>query len=208
MDSVYIELDKGQLDHIERMLRGTPDHALRVVRNSLVRGMVAGRTQATREIRERYDITTENLRPYRTIKIRRPVPCGNGVQGELSFYGTKIPLYRFHPSPAARMYTNRFANGRSGWRITSPVSAADVKGSMRRIEQGFIATFKSGHTGIFYRTGTETTKGTPKIAEKWGFAVKDMLEYPDARQNIKFRMEEITAKRMDHELLRVLKGLY
>lgn len=215
MAGIYIEINQGQIDHIQKMLSSTPEQTLRIISNALNRGMMAGRTQAEKEIRQRYDIKTENLRAdhtYKTIKVRKPVLTTDGIRAELSFSGSKIPLYRFHPSPAVRQYTNGYVpleidDRWRSYRKTGTVYAADIKGYMIRRDRGFIATFKSGHTGIFRRNGETTKTGKSKIVEYWGPSVKDMLDYPPARENVQERMQEITAKRLDHELLRVLKGL-
>ena len=205
MVNVEVNIDERQVQHINNMLYQTPDKAKTVFRNSLTRGMTAAKTQATKEIRTRYDIKTGNLRTEQTVKTRF-IDEGDAVSGEVSFSGGKIPLCRFHPSPAVRKYTNRFVNGRGGWRVTAPVSAADLRGNMLARPEAFIATFASGHTGMFRRTGRKTNTGKPEIKEYWGFSVADMLDYPEAREAVQKRAEEITAKRLDHELMRMLNG--
>lgn len=199
MVSVNINIEQRQIDHINAMLYSTPDKSKTVFRNALTRGMTAGKTQAAKEARKRYDIKTGGLRANQTVKMRY-IDMGRAMTGELAFSGAKIPLYRFHPSPSARKYTKRFVNGKHGWRVTAPVSAADLRGKMQGRPDAFIATFRSKHTGIFRRTGQE------KLKEYWGFSIADMLDYPDAREAVQQRSEEITAKRLDQELLRMLNG--
>lgn len=201
MVNVQLELDKSKLEHVSRMLSEVPNKKDTVLRNAINRGLIAGRTQATKEARKRYDIKTGDLRANHNVKLR-----AEATGGELRFSGAKIPLYRFHPSPRTRQYTGRYVNGRSGWRITKAVSAADVRGDMRARPDAFIATFRSGHTGLFRRTGGSTSSGKDKIREYWGFALADMLDYPDARESIEERMMEITDRRIDSELYRILNG--
>lgn len=116
-------------------------------------------------------------------------------------------MYRFRVSPKVRTVTNRFVNGRSGWRVNAPVSAGDIKerGMVRR-RPAFIATFQSGHTGLFYRMNKKTSSGKDKLHEYYGPSVADMLDYEEAREAIQERAEEIVAKRVDQELWRVLNG--
>ncbi|MCD8355867.1 MAG: phage tail protein [Clostridia bacterium] len=208
MPGIQIEINQSQIDHVNKMLYTLPNQAKAVFRNSINRGLVAARTQAAKEIRERYDIKTGNVKANQTIRLKRAEQTGSDIVGEISFSGTKIPLYKFHPSPSARRYTNRYVNGVSGWRVTTAVSAADIreKGMVQR-PKGFIATFQSGHTGIFRRTSGKTSTGKTKLKEYWGPAVADMLDYPEARESVQNRASEMVAKRLDQELYRVLSSL-
>lgn len=201
---VSVQIDHERISHVNTLLRSAPEKALMVYERAIRRGVAAGRTQASKEIRERYDISNGNLRANENLRevVRRD---GGGVIGYINFAGAKIPLYRFHPSPAKRTYTTRYVNGISGWRVTTDVSAADIRGDMIRRRTAFIATFQSGHTGIFSRTGKKTASGRDEIREYWGFSVKDMLDYEPAREAIQERMAEITQKRIDHELLQMLE---
>lgn len=203
---VEVKLNQEQINRINKILYTTPQKAKTVFSSSIRTGMKAGRTQAEREIKERYDITNANMRTYKNVKMRGPLTQGDEVVGELEFSGKKIPLYRFHPNPKVRMYTDRYVNGKAGWKITSPVSAADVKGQMTPRPEGFIATFKSGHTGIFKRDGGKSASGKETISEYWGFSIEEMLDYAPARENITNKMSETVEKRMEHELYRVLNG--
>lgn len=200
---VTVEIDSEKISHVNSLLRSMPEKALTVYERAIRRGLAAGRTQASKEIRTRYDISDTNLRKDTTL-IENVHRDESGVAGYIYFSGAKIPLYRFHPSPKNRKYTTRYVNGISGWRVTTDVSAADNRGEMLRRRTAFIATFQSGHTGIFSRTSAETSTGKPELREWWGYSVADMLDYEPAREAIQERAAEIIQKRIDHELLRAL----
>lgn len=207
MPDIRIEIDQAQIDHVNKILYTTPEKTRTVFRNAINRGLIAARTQAAKEIKERYDIKSGNLKTYETIKLRQAEQTGSDIAGEISFAGGKIPLYKFHPSPKNRKYTSRYVNSVSGWRITTPVSATDIKASgMVRRSAAFIATFQSGHTGIFRRAGTKTSAGKDKIHEYYGPSVADMLDYEEAREAIQNRAADIVATRIDQELYRILNG--
>lgn len=209
---VSVSIDHDKIAHVNTMLQAFPDKAIAIYNRAIRRGLKGGRTQAEKEIRERYDIPLSSLREDHSYYTFSEVvqSDGDGVAGHIRFAGSTIPLYRFHPEPKNRKYTTRYVNGISGWRITTEVSAADVKGKMLKRRTGFIATFKSGHTGIFSRfdefgnTLGKTASGKDKIREFWGFSVRDMLAYDPAREAVRERMREIVEKRIDHELLREL----
>lgn len=214
---VSVQINHEQIAHVNTVLQSAPQKALVVYRRAISRGLSAGRVQANKEIKTRYDISNASLNnseghSYSTYHedIRED---GGGVVGRINFAGSKIPLYRFHPSPGARTYTTRYVNQISGWRVTTDVSAADVRGQMLRRRTAFIATMPSGHTGIFERTGDYThldNKGNRTAASKgeirefWGFSVRDMLDYEPAREAIQNRMADIVSQRINHELLRTL----
>lgn len=207
MLNVHVEIDPTVVEHVNRMLAKTPDKAKIVFRNAINRGLTAGRTQAEKEIKARYAITTGNLNHYKTVRLKQAGQSGSDVAGEIEFAGTKIPVYKFSPRPKTRGYTSKFVNGRCGWRINRSVGATDIRESGHKsFPGGFIATFKSGHTGIFKRTGGKTKNGKPKIREYWGPSAADMLDYEPAREAVLDRAAEITNKRMDQELYRILNG--
>lgn len=200
---VSVEIDQRQLERVNTLLKSAPEKALLIYRRAFQRGLGAVRTQASKEIRARYDIPAQNLEPNQTIRQKLDVGS-DGVVGEILFAGGKIPLYRFHPSPKNRRYTTRFVNGIGGWRVTTDVSAADNRGQMLRRSTGFIATFQSGHTGIFMRTGEKTVGGKDKLKEYYGYSVADMLNYGPVIDALQDRAEEVVSARVDHELLRAL----
>lgn len=214
---VRVFIDHTQLRHVNTLLVSMPEKALGVYERAIRRGLEAGRVQAYREIRERYDIPLASLtqkHSYYTFS-HRTRRDSSGVIGYISFAGSKIPLYRFHPSPKERQYTTKYVNGVGGWRITTNVSAADNKGQMLHRRAAFIATMPNGHEGIFKRTGgwthTKDARGTrtkaskPEIREYFSYSVRDMLDYVPAREAIQERAAEIIRKRIDHELLRALE---
>lgn len=206
MPGVVVTISQEQVNRVNSVLRAAPEKALTVYRRAFGRALDAARVQASKEIRKRYDISDANLRTYQTIQSRVET-AADGVIGHINFASAKIPLYRFHPSPAQRKYTTRYVNGVGGWRVTTDVSAADTRGAMVRRSTAFIATFQSGHTGIFSRTGEETASGKSKLREWYGYSVKDMLDYQEAREAIQERAAEIVQSRIDHELLRALDEL-
>lgn len=203
MPGVQIRVDPGQVERVNRLLSAAPEKATAVYRRAFDRALKAARVQASVEVRKRYAIKEKDLDTYRNIRSKVDVGT-DGVAGYISFAGAKIPLYKFTPKPRDRQYTTRYVNGVAGWRITTDVSAADVKGAMVRRRTAFIATFPSGHRGIFTRTGEKTASGKERIRELYGFSVADMLDYEPAREAIQERAAQVVMERIDHELMREL----
>ncbi|MCD7918639.1 MAG: phage tail protein [Clostridiales bacterium] len=204
---VNIELTQEQIEHVNKVLYQIPDGTKKAVTNALNRGLTKARTVSTREIKKRYDISTQNLRTEQNITLRQAAPSDSEISGEIKFSGKKIPMYRFHPNPAVRKYLNRYVNGHSGWRVTGKVKAADVRGVYKSGDKWFIATMDSGHTGIFKREeGKTTSSGKTKLKEIYGFSVADMLDYPEARDSILTQAQETINDRLDQEIYRLLNG--
>lgn len=202
-----IKLDEQQIRRVSQMLYAFPDKTRTVLGNAIRRGLTATRVQAEKEIRERYDISAGNLRTYKNI-FQHPVFNSNdGVVGEISFAGGKIPLYRYHVVPKNRVNTSRFANGYGGAKVPRQTSAADLKetGLVPR-PSAFVARFQSGHVGLFMVTERGKEGAKDKMKELYGFDIADMLDYEDARENILDRAQEVVAERIDHELYRMLNG--
>ena len=204
-----ISISCEQLERMEKLLHGIPGAIPKAEANAFNRGLEAGKAEANRQIRQRYAISSGNLSKYEKIKIQRA--SAGGTEGYIEFRGPKIPLFKFTPSPKSRTYVNEripvMIHG-VGWRNiykSGAVSAMDSKESgMRARPIGFIATFKSGHTGIFKRTGEETESGKTQIEEYWGYSVADMMDYEPARKAVEDKVSETVNKRLEHEISRIL----
>lgn len=202
-----IKLNEQQVQNVSKMLYSFPDKTRTVLSNAIRRGLTATRVQAEKEIRERYDISAGNLRTYKNV-FQHPVFNSNdGVVGEISFAGGKIPLYRYHVVPQNRVNTSRFANGYGGALVPRKTSAADLKeNGMVPRPAAFVARFQSGHVGLFKAVERGKDGKKDKLREFYGFSVADMLDYEDARENVLDRAQEVVAERIDQELYRVLNG--
>lgn len=207
---IQIEFSCEQLERVEKLLYGIPKAAQQVTARALNRGLEAAKTEASRQIRQRYAISTGNLNKYQSVKIQK---ASAGGEGYIQFAGQKIPLFRFQTSPSARTYvgekipvmvdpTNKI------WRMVyknAGVSAMDSRESgMTERPPAFIATFKSGHTGLFKRTGDYTDTGNSKIEEYWGYSAADMLDYEPAREAVMEKTQETVNNRLEHEIGRIL----
>jgi hypothetical protein len=206
---MQIQISVEQLERVEKLLYGIPGAIPTAEANAFNRGMEAAKTEAKRQIQQRYAITQGNLGKYNKTKIQRA--SAGGTEAYIEFRGPKVPLYKYTPAPKSRTYVAEripvMIHG-VGWRNvfkSGDVSAMDSRESgMVARPAGFIATFKSGHTGIFKRTGGSTSTGNAKIKEYWGYSVADMLDYEPAREAIQKKTEETVNKRLEHEITRIL----
>lgn len=211
---IRLELSVEQLDRLETLLYGIPNGVNTAESNAFNRGLTAGKTEANKQIRQRYAISAGNVSANSKVTLRRSSGGGNAA---IEFAGPKIPLFKFKPSPGNRSYTGTRipvpvrGDGEDGnpvWRMVfknTNVKGMDAKASgYKSGKNWFIANFKSGHTGIFKRTGGSTENNRAEIREIWGFAVADMLDYEPAREAVEKRVEEVVGQRLEHEIGRLL----
>ena len=210
-----IGLSIEQMDRAEKLLYGIPDGLKTAESNAFNRGLTAGKTEASKQIRQRYAISAGNVKKYQNEpRLQR---SSGGGDAAIVFSGPKVPLFRFKPSPGNRSYTSTRipvpvrGDGEDGdpvWRMVfknTNVKGMDAKASgYKSGKNWFIANFKSGHPGIFKRTGGSTENNRAEIQEIWGFAVADMLDYEPAREAVKKRVEEVVGQRLEHEIGRLL----
>ena len=202
----------GEHRRAELILHGIEGAAPEAMARAINRGMEAGKAEANRQIRQRYTISAKNL--DKKIKIRRATA---NSEGELKFSGPKVAAFKFTPKPSGRTYVGRKIpvpisfgtepGGKDKWRMAfanAPVSVMEAKETGYRTgPKWFIATFQSGHTGIFKRTEGKTESGKPKLEEIWGYSVADMLDYEPAREAVENRISEVIGQRTEHEIGRV-----
>lgn len=210
--SVKVELSCEQLSRVEKLLYGIPGGVEAAESNAFNRGLTAGKTEANKQIRQRYAISTGMVNRFSRVTLRR---SSGGGDAAIEFSGTKIPVFKFQPSPAARSYTGKRipvviqGEGKNAvWRMVyknHAVKAMDIKDTGYHTgEKWFIANFKSGHTGIFKRTGETTSGNKPEIREIWGPSVADMLDYEPAKEAVAERVQEVVNQRLEHEIGRIL----
>ncbi len=211
---MQIEMSIPQVERAEKLLYGIPNAAETAMSRAFNRGLLAGKTEASKQIRQRYAISAGNVKENQRVTIRR---SSGGGDAEIEFAGPKIPLYKFKPSPASRTYLPQKipVPVRGDGDGETPVfrmvfknaktSGMDARASgYKSGANWFIARFKSGHVGIFKRTGGNTSGGRSVIEEIWGFSVADMLDYEPAKEATAKRIQETVGTTLEHEIGRVL----
>lgn len=147
------------------------------------------RTEAVRKVRETYIIKAGDVR--KTIKITKANPARLEIL--MVSRGGNIPLINFRTTPSKPNTTRR-----------PKVLKAQVKkqGSKKPIPGAFVAQMRSGHIGVFERSG----KRRLPIRELYGPAVPSMLDNPEVQEHLQKEAQRRMAERLDHEVNRVLGG--
>ena len=203
------ETGRAAMDRAELLLAGIPGAIDKAVKSAIGRTAQRVRTQSSRRIRERYAISASNLRMERNVKITR-----RGDSASLLFSGAKLPLFRYDGASPKTPTQDRSrlipVQTGSGWRMTHPGAAAaghQLSGTApTRFKNAFVASFGSGHTGIFERTGGVTASGREELRELMGSSVPQMLGNEEVLDKLSADAEEEFGKRMEHEVDAILNG--
>lgn len=213
-DSVHTAIERA-----DRMLAGIPGAIDKAMRSAISRTGQYTRTQIARRVRERYDITAGNLRTEENVKLTTRSAQGT-AEVIMRITGKRIPLYRFNgaypkvPTNQAKRVPVLIGPQNDGrWRMVHP--GVNAKGHTMRghrsvpLTDAFVATFRSGHTGIYERTGGQTGSergGRDEIVEKMGLSIPQMAGNEEVLRNLGHDASEKFDERMDHEVQAILNG--
>ena len=191
MSSFYVEcIGAEKFQNAEQMLADVPGGMERALKSATKRAVSFLRTQSTKEIRQRYDISRKNIRAEQNIRVN--YRYFNGVEARVSFRGNKIPLWRYGGSspktPTVNPDKTIMAIVNGNLRPVHPGIAAAghqlVSTSPTTFSRAFVAQMKSGHIGIFERTGGKTATGDAEIKEIMGSSVPQMLGNEDVQESL------------------------
>ncbi len=206
------EVGASTVKKAEKILAGVPGGIEKALKDAMSRAVSKIRTGSSDKIRERYAISKSNIRANENISIR--YSYNDGVQVLVTFSGQKIPLYRYDGSspkiPTWDTTRKQPIKTADGWKMLSPgVSASGhlLQGtSPVRFENAFVAQMKSGHTGIFERTGGSSSSGSDAVREIMGLSVPQMLGHEEVQSKLSDEAMEVFTKRLDDNILRILNG--
>ena len=206
------EFGGGSLERAEKLLAGITNGVETATKAAMVRTVSHLRTNSTKRIRERYAISAANIRANENIKISYRM--GGGIQANVLFSGTKIPLFRYSgASPKSPQFqgerlVHAIVNGQ--WKTVHPgVPGAGhqlVSTGPTTFQNSFVASFRPGHTGIFERTGGATSTGGAEIKEIMGSSAAQMVGNEEVLENLSEDASNMFETRMDHEIARILAG--
>jgi hypothetical protein len=197
------------MKRVNLILSGVPQGAEKALTGIITRARTTARTTALEGITRVYDIAQKDIRDrqHTTINMRTRRVEG-GVVGEVSFSGAKIPLYRFGVSPKQPRVQGTKVPVKYGDRWVMVAPGAPVKARQRKdkaptkFDNAFIAKMKSGHLGMFERSGSERTP----ITEIMGASTAQMAGDTAVLERVETAVMETIAKRAEHEITRILHG--
>lgn len=204
------------VERAERMLAAMPGGFEKALRSAISRTASHTRTRISRRVRERYAISAGNLRTEQNIHLQYRSTEG-GAEAVMRIVGTKLPLYRFEgaspktPTNQPHLVPVLIGNqSERKWRMVHP--GVTAKGRVLRgsgpqsLTDSFVANFRSGHVGIFERTGGMTAGNRDEIKEKMGLSIPQMVGNEEVLSNLSQDAAEKFDERIDHEIAAILNG--
>jgi len=200
------------LDRASRLLAGIEGGLDKAVRSAVARSVTHLRSSSTKAIRERYAISTANIRANENVKVRYSYQ--NGVQATVTYAGVKIPLYRYDgvspKLPGQDTSKSVRAMIDEQWKTIHPSLPAyghQLNGTApAHLQDAFVAQMKSGHIGIFERTGDTAGNGREEIREIMGSSVPQMIGSPEVENTLATQTLQKFEERLDHEVNAILNG--
>lgn len=200
------------IDRAARLLAGIDGGINKALDSAMARSTAHLRSASTKAIREKYAISATNIRAEQNVRVR--YTRQNGVQAEVTFRGHKIPLYRYDGASPKQPTVNTGelvqAMIMGEWYTVHPSVAASGRqfksSSPAQFEDAFVARMKSGHTGIFERTGGKTSDGSDEIRELMGSSVPQMLGSKEVEESLAKSTMDKFEERLDHEVMALMNG--
>lgn len=169
------------LDQASKFIKTFGAQGERGVSRALNRAIKGVSTDSVKLVREDYNVKARTIREG--IKVRRAT--GKVLEGAAVVSGRRIPLLQFSARPA-----------KPGGRKPLKGVSVQVKHSRKTIRHAFVARMKTGHTGVFQR---ETPSRLP-IAEKFSYAVPEMLDQPETIKVLEENAINRFNKALDQEI--------
>lgn len=213
MSSFYVEVIGAEtFKQAEKMLADVPGGMDRALKSATKRAVSFLRTQSTKEIRQRYDLTRKNIRAEQNIRVS--YRYFNGIEARITFRGNKIPLFRYGGSspktPTVNPDKTVMAIVNGNLRPVHPGIAATghqfLSTAPTTFSRAFVAQMQSGHIGIFERTGGRTATGDAEIKEIMGSSVPQMLGGDEVKERLGEQAMSKFEERLMHEVDAIVKG--
>ena len=204
---------QAAIERAKALLAGIQGGVDKAMKASMSRTVDRLRRDSNQAIREKYDISDEGIRAEKNVRVRYSYQ--NGVQATVTFSGRKIPLYRFGGA-YPKVPTQDIAAGKKpvmvkgAWTMQYQGMAArghQFKGTgPTQFMDAFVAQMKSGHIGIFERTGGSTSEGSDAIREIMGSSVAQMVGNQQVAQRLTEGAYKTFETELDKAVYRILTG--
>ncbi len=204
---------QAAIERAKALLAGIQGGVDKAAKAAMSRTVDRLRRDSNRAIREKYDISDEGIRAEKNVRVRYSFQ--NGVQATVTFSGRKIPLYRFGGA-YPKVPTQDIAAGKKPVMVkgawTMQYQGVAARGHQfqdtgpTQFMDAFVAQMKSGHIGIFERTGGSTSEGSDAIREIMGSSVAQMVGNQQVAQGLTERAYETFETELDKAVYRILTG--
>lgn len=187
------------LKKVQKSLGKLHDKAPQVMANAINRAATNVKSNMGKAAAKRYVVKQGDVKS--TIRVKKA--NRSSLSAEItSSAKRKISLAKFKASPKEPRPQNPPEYYKS--KVLKESGLKPLTGTST-LSKGFYARFRSGHEGIFERTGKLTRNGRPQLKELYGPDIPSMI---GQKENVKFILDEGTKmlqNRLDHEIKRALE---
>ncbi len=209
MSTVQVQvMDQGQLDRAEKLLVGVPGAFDKAVRSAMSRAVSKMKSESTKALRERYDISAARVRSNQEVHVEYDFQ--NGASVTVRFYGKKFRLAHFNGSTVSQTHlldTSRWIHVQHyrtrNWITVHPSVSAKGHQLTATAPFPFEHAFPmqvGGHIGIFADDG-----GKPR--ELMGSSVPSMLGHETVAEKLEGPVMDTFLDRLEHEITLRLNGI-
>lgn len=181
---VEVTIQGGQMSQLRKAVRNIENGVPRVLTPAINRSLESGRTTVRREIRKVYVIKQKDI----PVTIKRANK--SNLQGSVVIEQGMLPLSKFNVRP---MFPTK--------RRRTVFAQVKKLGGMRKLPGAFVAEMPTGYTGPFIRAAGA---GRLPVHKLLTIGAPIMASQPAVGPAVSKAMGETLAKRVDHELTRVL----
>lgn len=195
MIDVQVDVDQAQLAALEGKLGNLKSKAPTVLYRALNRAAAAAKTEAKRDIAQEYYISQKNA--GETMSISKASTAK--LSAELRSKGGPIALTKFKYSPKRAV-----RHTKKGYSPSVYSAGVEQSGGLKPLSgdpKAFIASFKSGHTGLMEREGSSRLP----IKQLYGPAVPSMMKNERVIGKVQEKAMETLEKRLDAEVNNILQ---
>lgn len=215
MSAVTLEVAGGEaLKRATTLLENIPGGVEAAVKVAMGKAISKVRSASTESIQEMYDISAADIRANRAITARTRTGRG-GVEATVTFSGKKIPLHRYGGA-YPKFPTQDIRAGKKSVMVkgvwTRQYQGMPARGHQfkettpKQFSHAFVARMKSGHVGIFERTGGMTSDGSDAIREIMGDSVPQMLGNKGVEKKLAEEACATFEANLDAAVLHILSG--
>lgn len=204
---------QAAIERAKALLSNIPGGVDKAMKAAMSRTVQRLRSESNKAIQEKYDISDAGIRSEKNVRVRYSYQ--NGVQATVTFSGRKIPLYRFGGA-YPKVPTQDIAAGRKPVMVkgawTMQYQGVAARGHQfkdtgpTQFMDAFVAQMKSGHIGIFERTGGATSEGSDAIREIMGSSVAQMVGKPQVAEELTKGAYQTFKTELDKAVYHILTG--
>lgn len=195
-----LDFDQERMRTIEQIFRlaGRKEEYAKAQKSAANRAAMAAKTVFKQQIRARYTVKAGKLKAEISDEVEATTSSPTAV---IALRGPMSPVTEFKVSPKAP----KTDKGK-----TVPPNTEIRVGNQAQWPHAFIAKMPSGHIGLFSRDPNrqmEDKKGRKKreaLKQRFSLSSVHMAQGEEIQEAVTKRAQEILAKRMEHELERML----